>query len=305
VECQLKLLVIESKGAFKMKTVFLTIDIEEWYHLDYLKKYGLNNNSVETVPKIFDFLDMLDKLNIKATFFVLAELACKYADIIRDIRDRGHEIGCHGLDHELLYNKSDQEFENEVIEAKAIINRILDEDMVKGYRASCFSMDRKKLDILKKCGYTFDSSYIKFAQHPLYGHLDLGGYKKVDDLIYENDGFYEFEIPTIEIGNIYLPISGGGYLRLFPYLLTKLLLNKYSAEHENFLLYIHPFELTNIKLPLSKEISFKDKFRASVGRKRNLEKIEKLLTKLIKDGVEFKTMGQVIDSFYFERGINE
>ena len=284
-----------------MKTVFLTIDIEEWYHLDYLKKYNLYKDSIETVPKIFDFLDMLDKLNIKATFFVLAELAYKYADIIRDIRDRGHEIGCHGLDHELLYNKSDQEFENEVIKAKAIINEVLGKDAVKGYRASCFSMDRNKLDILKKCGYKYDSSYIKFAQHPLYGDLDLSGYTKVDDLIYENDGFYEFEIPSIEIGNFHLPISGGGYLRLFPYRLIKLLLKRYSTEHDNFLLYIHPFELTNTKLPLSKKLSLTDRFRASVGRKRNLKKIEKLLTKLIEDGVEFKTMGQAINSFNSER----
>jgi polysaccharide deacetylase family protein (PEP-CTERM system associated) len=280
-----------------MKNVFLTIDIEEWYHLDYLKKYNISRDGVETVPKIFDFLDILDKLNIRATFFVLAELAHKYADIIRDIWDRGHEIGCHGLNHELLYNKTDQEFEKEVIEARTILNKVLGKDVVKGYRASCFSMDRSKLNILNKCGYIFDSSYIKFAQHPLYGHLDLSGYEKVDDLIYVNDGFYEFEIPTLDMGKYNLPMSGGGYLRLFPLPLIKILLNKYGTEHDNFLLYIHPFELTNVKLPFQQEVHFKDKFRASVGRHSNLKKIEKILMELIKKGAEFRTMGQVVNTF--------
>ncbi|HHV99391.1 MAG TPA: DUF3473 domain-containing protein [Clostridiaceae bacterium] len=279
-----------------MKTVFLTIDVEEWFHLEYLTKYNLNKDSVETVPKIFNFLDMLDRLNIKATFFVLAEIAYKYADIIRDIRSRGHEIGCHGLDHELLHEKSDEQFEEEVIKARLILNEVLGEDVVKGYRASCFSMDRNKLDILKRCGYIFDSSYIKFVQHPLYGHLDLSKYNKVDDLIYEKDGFYEFEIPTIDIGKFNLPISGGGYLRLFPYLLIKILLQLYSRKHDNFLLYIHPFELTNIRLPFPEKLPFKDKFRASVGRRHNLKKLEKLLLKLIKEGAEFKTIGEAIET---------
>lgn len=115
-----------------IKTIFLTVDIEEWYHLDYLKKYNIDKESIETVPKIIEFLDMLDRLNIKATFFILGELAYKYADIIRDIRDRGHEIGSHGLDHGLLYEKTEEEFVNQVIESKRVLNEILDVSMVKG-----------------------------------------------------------------------------------------------------------------------------------------------------------------------------
>ena len=177
-----------------MKKVYLTVDIEEWYHLDYLKNYQLNKDEVKTIPKMFDFLDMLDRLNVKATFFTLGEIAYKHADILRDIKDRGHAIGCHGLDHELLYNKSDEEFKEQVLRAKEIIDEILGEKTVIGYRASCFSMDRNKLDILKEIGYRYDSSYISFAEHPLYGKLDLTGYEKLNDITYQKDGFLEFEI---------------------------------------------------------------------------------------------------------------
>ncbi|AST93639.1 hypothetical protein BC6307_21410 [Sutcliffiella cohnii] len=285
-----------------MKKAYLTIDIEEWYHLDYLKTYEVNKNEVETIPQIFDFLDMLDKLNIKATFFTLAELAHKHADIIRDIRDRGHEIGCHGLDHELLYNKTDADFKEQVIEGKKILDTVLGADVVKGYRASCFSMDRKKLDILKECGYSYDSSYICFAEHPLYGSLDLSGYEKVEDLTYKNGDFLEFEIPTYKIGKYNIPISGGGYLRLFPFPVISSLIKKYFKEQNNFILYLHPFELTDISLPYPSDLPFKHKFRASVGRKGNLKKLKKVLLMLRKEGAEFRTLEQELNSITNSEG---
>lgn len=275
-----------------MKKAFLSIDIEEWYHLDYLKNYNVNKYEVETIPQIFDFLDMLDRLHIKATFFVLAELADQYEDILKDIKDRGHEIGCHGLDHELLYNKTDEEFRNQVTQGKEILDSILGKDTVKGYRASCFSMDRNKLDILSECGYQYDSSYISFAEHPLYGTLDLTNYEKVEDLKYMNGDFIEFEIPTYKIGKYYIPISGGGYLRLFPYPVISKLIRKYMENNNNFVLYLHPYELTDISLPFTNEMKKKDQFRASVGRKKNLRKLEKVLLLLRTEGAEFKTMSE-------------
>lgn len=275
-----------------MKKVYLSVDIEEWYHLDYLKTYSIDKEEVETIPKIFDFLDLLDKMHIKATFFTLAEIAYKHADILRDISDRGHVIACHGLDHDLLYNKTDEEFKNQIIEARNILNDVLGEDAVKGYRASCFSMDRNKLDILQDIGFEYDSSYISFAEHPLYGSLDLTGYQRVSDSVYKKDNFYEFEIPTSKIGKYNLPISGGGYLRLLPYPIISFLIKKHIRNNESFLLYLHPFELTDIELPFPKEVPMIDRFRASVGRKGNLKKLERILVLLQKEGVQFSTFEQ-------------
>lgn len=274
------------------KNIHLTIDIEEWYHLDYLKNYDINKHAVETIPQMIEFLDLLDRLNIKATFFTLGEIAKQNADILKEIHYRGHEIGCHGMDHDLLYNKTTAEFKDQIIEARHLVNEIIGEDVVRGYRASCFSMDREKLDVLKGCGYDYDSSYITFAEHPLYGKLDLEGYTKIDDLVYSNNNFLEFEIPTLAISKYNIPISGGGYLRLFPYGLNKLLIKKYLSENNNFIFYLHPFELTNMKLPFDSQISNKDKFRAQVGRNSNLKKLEKILKMLLNNGANFSTLGQ-------------
>ena len=48
-----------------MKHAWLTVDLEEWYHLDYLKGYPCRESGVRVVPLIFDFLDMLDEEGVK------------------------------------------------------------------------------------------------------------------------------------------------------------------------------------------------------------------------------------------------
>lgn len=272
-----------------MKYVYLTVDIEEWYELEYLKGYNLESTKVEVVPKIIDFLDMLDGLHIKATFFIVAGLVERDTDIIREIAARGHTIGCHGLDHILLYEKENADFLEEIKNAKSLIEAAVKCE-VGGYRASCFSLERDKLELVREAGYEYDSSKILFKQHPLYRNLDLSGYEKVDDLVYQQDNFVEYETPTLQIGKFDIPISGGGYIRLFPFWMIKILIRKYEKKQKNFLLYMHPFELTDIPLPFPKEVSFMNKFRASVGRKNNLKKLRKVIMMLKKSGAEFRTL---------------
>ena len=272
-----------------MNRAYLTVDLEEWYHLDYLKDYPLRETGVRVIPRIFEFLDMLDDEGVKATFFCVAEIAEENADILREIVRRGHALGCHGLDHDLLTNKTPEQFADEIARAKTVI-----EDAarvpVTGYRASCFTMERDKLEIARAQGYRYDSSYIRFRQHPLYRNLDLTGFDSVDDLVYAQDGFSEYEIPTLDILGYSIPISGGGYLRLFPYWVLRPLLRLYERRHENFTIYVHPFELTGVKLPLPDGLGAATRFRCLVGRKRNLKKLRKVIRYLKKRGARFITL---------------
>lgn len=50
----------------------------------------------EVIP---DILDILDKENIKITFFVTGRWASKFPDLMKEIVDAGHEIGSHGYEH--------------------------------------------------------------------------------------------------------------------------------------------------------------------------------------------------------------
>ena len=275
------------KGAFDH--AWITVDLEEWYDLDYLKKFDLKSSPVRVVPQIFDFLDMLDAEGVKATFFCVANIAGANADILREIVRRGHALGCHGFDHELLTGKTAEQFEREAAEAKRIIEKAAGVP-VTGYRASCFTMDRRKLEICRKLGYTYDSSRIRFKQHPLYRDLDLFDFTEAEDLVHIDNGFTEYEVPTLDIGKYSIPISGGGYMRLFPYPVMKILLKMYAKTHRNFLVYVHPFELTACPLPLPKELSAATKFRCLVGRRNNLKKLTKIIRYLKQQGASFDTL---------------
>lgn len=45
------------------------------------------------------YLDLLDELDVPATFFLLGELADKRPDLVRDYIRRGHQVAGHGYDH--------------------------------------------------------------------------------------------------------------------------------------------------------------------------------------------------------------
>ena len=273
----------------RMNRAFLTVDLEEWYHLDYLKGYRCRQSGVRVLPQIFDFLDMLDDEGVKVTFFCVGEIADENAAILREIVRRGHALGCHGLDHELLTNKSLDQFVDETRRARAMVEAAAGR-RITGYRASCFTMERDKLDALREMGFTYDSSKIRFAQHPLYRNLDLTGFQQADDLVYALDGFTEYEIPTLDIRGYSIPISGGGYLRLFPFWLLRILLGLYARRHENFTIYVHPFELTDLPLPLPRGLGRATRFRCLVGRRGNLKKLRRVIRWLKKRGARFLTL---------------
>ena len=49
--------------------------------------------------ELLKMLDVLDRHQVKATFFLTGRWAKLYPDLAREIADRGHEIGNHGLSH--------------------------------------------------------------------------------------------------------------------------------------------------------------------------------------------------------------
>ena len=91
-----------------------------------------------------------------------------------------------------------------------------------------------------------------------------------------------------------IPISGGGYLRLFPWILMKTLITQYLKKNDLYVFYIHPFELSNLDLPsIPRSASTLTKLRFSHGRKRVLDKITKLVNLLRSKGYSFTTFSEI------------
>ena len=271
-----------------MKYAVLSLDIEDWYHLDYFSK-----NKSDREYSMLDGLDVyretLASHNILSSYFVLGEIARPLKNTLRQLSDQGNDIGSHGLRHDRPLTIEAGAFKFEARFCKENLEDILGKPVM-GYRAPCFSLDRERLDILIDAGFKLDSSRIKFGNHPLYGDLNLDGFQKKSQAIYSSGDFYEFEISTLQIFGKQIPVSGGGYLRISPWGIMERLIKKYLANSTFFTLYIHPFELSyraNPEFPSGTNL--KNKIRFSLGRTTVVKKLNSLIALLRENGFQFTT----------------
>ena len=279
------------------KKAVISIDVEDWYHLEYFK-----NNSNDRSQSILDegvnnFIEIIKNEDIKATFFVVGELISANKNLLINILNQGHEISGHSYSHIRPLTQSLQEFK---LDSSKLLVKLKNELDISnpGYRAPCFSLDNKRLEILKELNFSYDSSKISAGFHPLYGNISMDDYKKIRDNVYVNKNFTEFELPTQFFLNKHIPISGGGYLRILPWSFYKYLLKKYLKENDTYFFFIHPFELTNKKITLPTDSSFTSKLRFKIGRSKASTRFKKLIRILKKEGFEFVTFSE------FNRKIN-
>ena len=275
-----------------MKTVVLSMDIEDWYHLDYLDTKECNI-SYSLLDGIDVYREILQDHKIPSSFFVLGEIAKSISPILKEITNEKHDIGSHGWDHARPITIPLSEFYNNLVRSKKLLED-LTSSPVEGYRASCFSIDRKRLDKVQKAGFHYDSSRIDFSSHPLYETINMDGYELVMPNIYRNNRFFEFQVSTYSFHAKNLPISGGGYLRLLPWYVSKKLIKSYLNQGDIYILYIHPFELSSKKNPLlPSSTKWFNRLRFGMGRGTVKLKLSRLIGLLKENGYRFMTFSSL------------
>jgi polysaccharide deacetylase family protein (PEP-CTERM system associated) len=275
------------------KFAVLSMDIEDWYHLDYLSGKNLNK-SYSMLDGLTNYIDLLNKYDVKTTFFTLSELSDIAKESILYAVKCGHEIACHGKSHVRPILLDIDTFTKDIIEAKNKLSELIGKEVV-GYRAPCYSIDRQRYDAVIRAGFKYSSSKIAFNEHPLYGKLELDDFEKPMQGIYSKDGFYEFELSTKKFMGRNIPVSGGGYIRILPWTFMKPMILGFLKHAEVYVLYIHPFELSNEKMPTVGKTSFLTNLRARRGLGKVEEKIEQLIGMLKSKSFEIKTFSQVIN----------
>ncbi|MEK9628601.1 MAG: polysaccharide deacetylase family protein [Nitrospinota bacterium] len=271
-----------------MKYAVLSLDIEDWYHLDYFSGKE-SNREYSMLDGLEVYRETLASHNIPSSYFVLGEIAQSLKTKLRQLVDQGNDIGSHGWGHVRPLTMDKDSFESEMRSCKQSLEDILGKPVL-GYRAPCFSLDRERLDILRDIGFKLDSSRIKFGDHPLYGDLNLDGFHENSQAIYSSKDFFEFEVSTLPIFGKQIPVSGGGYLRIFPWVIMGRLIEKYLKNNSFFTLYIHPFELSSRANPgFPQETDPKNKFRFSLGRSTVVKKLHALIELLRKNDYQFTT----------------
>lgn len=279
----------------KKRYAVLSMDIEDWYHLDYFSGKSIDK-SFSMLDGLVNYVDILNRYEIKTTLFTLSELIDTFKEGITYAANSGHEIACHGKSHIRPVLLSFNDFTQEIVEAKEKLSDFLGKE-VQGYRASCYSIDRRRYDAVIDAGFRYSSSKIVFNEHPLYGLLDLSDFEQLLPGIYRKEGFYEFELSTKKLLGRNIPVSGGGYIRILPWIFMKKMISTYLNDAQVYILYIHPFELSSVKMPKVDGISWLTKIRAHKGLGEVSHKIEQLICLLHEKGFVFKTFAEIVFEF--------
>lgn len=263
--------------------LILTFDLEFWYNSEFLKNYlpkDVDNLDDKILESTLPLLTLLKKHQIKATFFVLGQVAEKYPELIKKIHQDGHEIASHDYSHKVLNELKPKEFEEEIKKSVNLLKKITGENPL-GFRAPNFSLtnqSRWAIPVLGKYGFKYDSSIFP-VKTKLYGNsrAPLYIYKISKENILKEDKtnkILELPVATYEKFKIRIPSGGGFYFRIIPIFLYKKILEK-IAKKRIPVIYLHPHELSNfvpdIKIPF-----FKKKMKYW-GVHNSLNKLEKLL----------------------------
>jgi polysaccharide deacetylase family protein (PEP-CTERM system associated) len=269
----------------KFKKSAFTVDVEDGISLAMFHDFGVETPQTDrVVTHTRTILNLLEEYQTKGTFFVLGKVAEDFSFLIKEIAAGGHELGVHGYHHYPFFKMSREMAFEEISSAKKLIEDISGAEVL-GHRAPAFSITPETkwgLDVIAEAGFTYDSSIM-----PIDGkRYGWPGYNLDICKITTPSGYELIEVPmsVSKILGKELPVCGGGYLRLYPYSLTKWSFEKISRERP-VILYMHPYELDTERYPdyyfeqLNK-VSFKKKLRMKSmwwNRKSVYSKLEFLL----------------------------
>jgi len=252
----------------------LTFDIEEWFHILDHDSTRTNNEWSNFPSRIHSSMEIifriLEDTNTKASFFVLGWIAEKYPEIIKDIKNRGYEIGSHTHFHQLAYNQNRNEFTRDVEKSIKILQDITG-DKIRMFRAPGFSITEENkycFEVLNQLGIEIDCSV--FPAERAHGGLKIHGLAEPFLLEYNGIKLKEFPINTHTIFN---HPRVGGYFRLLPYRVVKRL----TLKTNYVMSYFHPRDF-DYGQPLIKDLSVFRKYKSYVGLKKTEEKLINWLT---------------------------
>ncbi|MBO4403220.1 MAG: polysaccharide deacetylase family protein [Bacteroidales bacterium] len=120
---------------------------------DKTGEYVLNQG----MPRL---LDLYDRYDVKATFFFTGHIAKLYPQVVKMAYERGHEVGSHGLTHEVNQAfdvLSPEEQFSHLKQSKQILEDIIGEEVI-SFRAPAARVDKGFPRIMAEAGFKIDSS---------------------------------------------------------------------------------------------------------------------------------------------------
>jgi polysaccharide deacetylase family protein (PEP-CTERM system associated) len=273
----------------------LSVDVEDYFHVeafrDVVDSARWDEYPLRVEASTRRLLHILERSDVRATFFVLGWVARRCPALVKDIAARGHEVGCHSFWHRLVYTLSPEEFRRDTAEATQALEDLTG-TAVRAYRAPSYSVTKRSLwalEVLAELGYTCDSSVFPI-RHDVYGlpsfprfpvEVALGGGRSI----------VEFPMSTWRVLGMNWPGPGGGYLRIFPLAYSRAALRRLNRkERRPGMVYVHPWEFDPEQPRLRGRL--RSRLRHYTGLRSTERKIESLL-----GSFRFAPMQEVLQRF--------
>jgi len=240
----------------------LTIDLDEWYHCRWATGspraiwsstaqvfrdvYHADRPIGELVGPTQWLLARLGERRIRATFFVLGEIAQWYPDLIAQIAAAGHEIACHGMHHVNMTWYTEPCFTTQLRQAKAILEDLAGRSIV-GFRAPNFVVAPYLGRVLQKLNFRYDSSvcptWSVFRRGRRFGNAPRQPYEADVANLAQPGTSGLIELPIATPMGLALPGGTGIMARVAGARWARMAIN-YRLSGGAAMFYCHPYELT-------------------------------------------------------------
>jgi polysaccharide deacetylase family protein (PEP-CTERM system associated) len=261
--------------------VILSFDVEEHHRIEAAAGLAIDPALQAHCAERMDvttrwLLAELGERGIRATFFIVGDIARSNPGLVREIHRGGHEVASHGWDHRRVHHFTPQTFREDLRRSKEALEQVTGEAVL-GYRAPTFSVVRQTawaLDVLAESGLLYDSS-IYPVRHDRYGVAEAPR----APFRARGPGREILELPpaTWRMMSQNVPTGGGGYFRLLPLAVIERAIEQIGRECRPAvaMLYFHPWEFDpeQAKLPLRAL----PKWRTYVGVSRTRARLATLL----------------------------
>ncbi|EQD44112.1 polysaccharide deacetylase, partial [mine drainage metagenome] len=103
----------------------MTVDVEDYFQVaafeKCIRREDWSHWPLRVEGNTRRVLELFERHDVRATFFVLGWVAERFPALVRDISAAGHEIASHGFGHERLTNLSRAEFRDGIIRTKRLL----------------------------------------------------------------------------------------------------------------------------------------------------------------------------------------
>lgn len=244
-----------------MRFHYLSVDLESAHHsanlqarLRRLQDGPLREQLAQRVVYgARRLLGLFEQFQVRATWFVLGEVARQHPALLDEIAAQGHVIACHGLAHRSVHRMTQGEFARDLEEALRLLRPWQGAwgAAGPGYRAPDFSLPptEESYRVLRQAGVAWSSS-LQAARLSPRVLAPLPAERRQDILagrphVVETaaGAVSEYPLPGTRLLGQPLAWGGGFWLRVLPLAWNLSHMRDWNRQGRSFHLYVHPWEL--------------------------------------------------------------